>query len=151
MLVAADSNVFDRKTPERAALIESFVALLGSGRIGLFRGTGVEAEIAHPAARIAAARLPPAAVRPTARPLTAAEHIARMRVRSIVQGNAKPGKHEADAAHLSEAAEAGCRYFLTYDGRFLRRRDDLHRFALPSGLRVATLDEFIETEFPERP
>ena len=142
--VALDANALDRKTPSRSALVDRFEALVASGALELHVGPGVEAEVTHPASpgnvqHTFAARTP----RPF-RPLTAAEHIARMRVRAVVQGNARAGKHERDAAHLSEAAEAGCRYFITYDGRILGKRADLEGFALPADFKIATLEEFLD-------
>ncbi len=144
MIVALDANALDRKTPSRSALVDRFVALVVSGVVELHVGPGVQAEVAHPATPddlrhgLKAGRPRPF------RPLTAAEHIARMRVRAMVQGNARAGKHERDAAHLSEAAEAGCRYFITYDGRILGKRGELEGFALPVTLRIVTLDEFLD-------
>ena len=59
-----------------------------------------------------------------------------------MRGDGRPGKHDADASHLSEAAEAGCDAFLTRDGKILRKRDVL-RQALPARLRIVTLDEVL--------
>lgn len=74
-------------------------------------------------------------------PVSARQQIDRIRVRAILRGDGRPGKHDADASHLSEAAEAGCRAFLTRDGKILRKRDTL-RLALPDGMRILTLVEF---------
>ena len=52
--------------------------------------------------------------------LTESQHAQRRRVRIILQGNARPNKHAADASHLCEAAETGCSYFITHDRRILR-------------------------------
>lgn len=136
LLVAIDANALDRKTPARAAAVEAFEDLSRAGRFALFVGEGVRREMGQ-------AAVDSGTDRRFVRPPSAAEHVARIRVRAIVQGNAKPGKHEADAAHLSAAAEAGCGYFLTYDGRLLQRRGDLEGFALPPGMRVATIEEFL--------
>jgi hypothetical protein len=64
-------------------------------------------------------------------------------VLAILQGNARPGKHEVDALHLSEAAETGCGYFITHDKRMLDKRGDLHG-ALPPTLNIVSLEEFFE-------
>jgi hypothetical protein len=42
------------------------------------------------------------------------------RIEAALQGNAKPGKHAADAEHLSEAAKYGG-YFVIRDDRVLKR------------------------------
>ena len=112
-----------------------------SDSIALFWPSGVIAEMLHPRApeeiRIAAHD---ARARPPF-PLSALQQIARIKVRAILRGDGRAGKHDADASHLSEAAEAGCRAFITWDSKILRKRDTL-RLALPSGMRIRTLAEF---------
>jgi predicted nucleic acid-binding protein len=71
------------------------------------------------------------------------QRAARQKVRAILQGNAKPGAHAADASHLSEAAETGCGYFITHDKRMLKKRTELHA-VLPPSLNIVTLEEFLE-------
>ncbi len=66
-----------------------------------------------------------------------------MRVRAILQGNAGPHRHQADASHLSEAAETGCAYFITNDRRILKKRPELS-VALPPTLAIVTLAEFFD-------
>jgi predicted nucleic acid-binding protein len=75
--------------------------------------------------------------------LNSSQRAERARVRSIVQGNAKPSTHAADASHLSEAAETGCCYFITSDKRILKKRTELHS-ALPPTLNIVTMPEFIQ-------
>jgi hypothetical protein len=58
-----------------------------------------------------------------------------------LQGNAKPGKHEADADHLFEAAKYGG-YFITHDDRIRRRAGQLGE-VLPPSLTVVTLADFL--------
>ena len=147
-LVAIDANTFDRDGPTRDALIERFLAAAAAGRLRVFVPTGVAAEMRHPQAPERVRRAADAAMaeavppRPPSVPLTARQHIDRIRVRAVMRGDGRPGKHDADASHLSEAAEAGCSHFITRDSKVLRKRDLLSG-ALPSGLRVVTLDEFM--------
>ncbi|RYC30465.1 hypothetical protein D3273_18895 [Lichenibacterium minor] len=149
-LVAVDANALDRTGSPRDALVDAFRAEVAAGRVRLFVPSGVLAEMRDPGApaavRDAALDLPPP---PRAAPLTARQHIDRIRVRAIMRGDGRPGKHDADAAHLSEAAEAGCDAFLTRDGKILRKRDVLLQ-ALPSGPRIATLDDFLSGLAPDR-
>ena len=58
-----------------------------------------------------------------------------------LQGDARPGKHMADADHLFEAAKYGG-YFITYDQRILTRAGRL-REVLPPSLTVVTLVDFL--------
>lgn len=143
-LVALDANALDRDGSPRDALVERFRALAAAGRLRLFVPAGVLAEMRAPGApeAVRAAALGLADLPAPRRAPTAREHIDRIRVRAIMRGDGRPGKHDADASHLSEAAEAGCDAFLTRDGKVLRRRDVLAQ-ALPPRLRIATLEEFM--------
>jgi hypothetical protein len=75
--------------------------------------------------------------------LNSSQQAARRSVRAILQGNAKPDTHAADASHLSEAAEIRCAYFITNDKRILKKRYELYA-ALPPTLTILTLAEFLE-------
>ena len=146
-LVAVDANALDRNGSERDALVDAFEAEIAAGRLRLFLPSGVAEEMRHPRAPVAVQERADAVgalavprlrtVAPTAR-----QHIDRIRLRAMLRGDGRPGKHDADASHLSEAAEAGCDVFLTRDGKILRKRDIL-RAALPAGLRIATLEDFM--------
>ena len=147
--VAVDANALERIGAGRDAAADAFRAAAGAGRLQVFVPPGVAAELRDPrapeAARAAAERIAgPEGFAPAAagRPLTARQHIDRIRVRAVMRGDGRPGKHDADAAHLSDAAEAGCSAFVTQDGKILRKRDIL-RGALPAGLRVSSLEEFV--------
>lgn len=48
-------------------------------------------------------------------------------IRTLLQGNAKPGKHKGDADHLFELCKFGGGYFVTTDERLLSRSDDLFK------------------------
>jgi hypothetical protein len=104
---------------------------------------GVRGEIQHPHTPedIKAAVLPQIFnLRPG---LNTSQEADRRRVHAILQGNARPETHAADASHLSEAAESGCCYFITQDHRILDKRGEL-RVALPPTLTIVTLAEFFE-------
>ena len=142
-LVAVDANALDLDGSGRDALVARLRHLAAAGRLRLFVPGGVAAEMRHPHAPEAVRAAPEAAAPlPAHRPLSARQHIDRIRVRAVMRGDGRPGKHDADAAHLSEAAEAGCRAFLTRDGKILRKRDIL-RGALPPALRILTLEDFL--------
>ena len=73
--------------------------------------------------------------------LNSAQRADRARVLAILQGNARAGKHAADASHISEAAETGCGYFITHDQRILDKRGELYA-VLPPTLNIVSLEEF---------
>ncbi|MGH7022037.1 MAG: hypothetical protein ACREEB_00450 [Caulobacteraceae bacterium] len=73
--------------------------------------------------------------------LTTDEQRRRQVIKTALQGNAKPGKHDADAEHLAEAAKYGG-YFITHDERILKLSPAL-RDALGPALQVVTLADFL--------
>ena len=48
-------------------------------------------------------------------------------IRSLIQGNAKPGKHKGDADHIFELYKHGGGYFVTTDERLLSFSEELFR------------------------
>ena len=113
---------------------------MGTGAIKVVLLESVGRELDDPRTPAAARPGRPASASQVRKAPTAAQQIARIRVRAIMRGDALNDRHDADAAHLCEAAEAGCRIFLTHDKRFSRKRHDLEA-SLP-GLRILGLREF---------
>ena len=141
--IAVDANALDRDGTARDRLVDRFNELSSGRRIRAVVARGVRSEIQHPRTpdHVKAAVLPQIFnLRPG---LNAPQEAARHSVQAILQGNAKPGRHAADASHLSEAAETGCAYFITHDKRILDKRGDLDA-ELPPSLRIVTLAEFME-------
>jgi hypothetical protein len=73
--------------------------------------------------------------------LNSDEQQRKLIIEQELQGNAKPGKHMADADHLFEAAKYGG-YFITHDQRILTRTGRL-REVLPPSLTVVALVDFL--------
>jgi hypothetical protein len=141
--VALDANALDRNSSERDALVDRFNAVVASGTVTVVVPGGVRSEVQHPhtPSDVKDAVLPQIFnLRPG---LNATQQEERRRVAVILQGNAKPGTHAADASHISEAAETGCAYFITEDVRILGKRAELSR-VLPPSLEIVTLMEFLE-------
>jgi hypothetical protein len=69
------------------------------------------------------------------------EQLMRRQIELALQGNARPGKHAADAYHLAEAAKYG--YFITEERRILEKSNGLNDL-LPPSLQVVTLEQFLE-------
>jgi hypothetical protein len=141
--IGLDANALDRNGTQRDQLVDRFHALASDGTLTVVLGGGVRGEVQHPQtpADVKGALLPQIFnLRPG---LNASQRTDRARVLAILQGNARPGKHAADASHLSEAAETGCGYFVTHDKRMLDRRRELHA-VLPPSLNIVSLEEFFE-------
>jgi hypothetical protein len=139
--IGIDANALDRHGTANDQLVDRFERL--SSTLTIVVGGGVRDEVLHPhtPGDVKAAVLPKIF---NQRPgLNSTQLAQRSRIHAILQGNAKPNKHAADASHLSEAEETGCAYFITNDQRFLDKRGELDA-ALPPTLRIVTLAEFLD-------
>jgi hypothetical protein len=139
--VAIDANALDRDGSERDVLVDRLLALSSTRTIRLLVPKRVRAEIQNPQT--------PAHVKEAALPqiftigvgLNSDEKRRKRIITAELQGNAKLGKHEADADHLFEAAKYGG-FFITEDGRILKRAGRLSE-VLPPSLTVVTLADFL--------
>ncbi len=141
--IGLDSNALDRDGTARDQLVERFERMCEASELIVVMAAGVRGEVQHPntPAGVKAAVLPKIFnLRPG---LNSNQQAERQRVATILQGNAQPGAHAADASHLSEAAETGCAYFITHDKRIIGKRDELVA-VLPPTLHIVTLDEFFD-------
>jgi hypothetical protein len=140
--IGLDANALDLDGSERDHLVRRFRELSSpGGALTVVVAGGVRGEVQHPKTpgAVQADMLPKIFnLRAGLNPIQAAE---RQRVAAIVQGNAKPETHAADASHLSEAAETGCGYFITHDKRILNKQRELAGI-LPPSLNIVTLTEF---------
>jgi hypothetical protein len=140
--IALDANALDLNGSAKDALVTRFRQLVAEGKLVVVLGGGVRGEVQHPntPANVQADMLP--RIFNLQAVLNASQQEVRRQVTMILQGDAQPGKHAADASHLSEAAETGCGYFITHDLRvILKKRVALAR-VLPPSLTIATLTEF---------
>ncbi|UGY16757.1 hypothetical protein HAP48_0004200 [Bradyrhizobium septentrionale] len=141
--ISVDANALDCHGTARDALVKRFKALIEKRTINIVVAGGVRDEASHPntPADVKSAVMPRIFnLRPS---LIPQQHAERKKVATILQGNAAPDKHAADASHLSEAAETGCSYFVSEDARILKKRADLAA-VLPPTLQIVTLEEFLE-------
>jgi hypothetical protein len=123
--ISVDANALDLDGSIRDGLVARFRQLAESGRLTVVVPGGVRDEARHlnTPANVQADILPRLFnLRPS---LTISQQTERRRVAAILQGNAKPHRHKADASHVSEAAETGCGYFITHDRRILNKRAEL--------------------------
>jgi hypothetical protein len=141
--IAHDADVLDRNGTARDVLVDRFQALAASRKLKVVIPGGVRQQVQHPhtPADVQRAVLPQIFnLRPG---LNTGQQDNRRRIGAVLQGNARPGTHAADASHLAEAAETGCGFFIARDKRFFKKRDEL-REVLPPSLSVVTLEEFFE-------
>ncbi len=74
--------------------------------------------------------------------LTPDERKIRTKLQTLIQGNARAGKHDRDVYHLFEAEEYGGGYFITKDDRLLRKSEEVER--LLSSLRIVSPSTFMK-------
>jgi hypothetical protein len=139
--VAIDANALDRDGTDHDGLVDRLLRLSSARTINLVVPKRVREEILNP-------RTPDHVQKAAlSKPFTIGVGLnsdEQRRHRIIVQelrGNAKPGKHEADADHLFEAAKYGG-YFITHDDRIVTRAGRLGDVVPPS-LTVVTLEDFL--------
>lgn len=140
--VAYDANAFNRDGGPGDANVDRLEALIEAMEIIPLTPLSVQAEIGHlntPAAVKAATQ---GLIFTTQVGQTQSEVDTAKKIRAILQGHAKPGKHDADAAHLAEANKYGAGYFITHDQRILAKRPELRQVIMPS-LQIVTLAEFL--------
>ena len=139
--VAIDANALDRDGSARDDLVDRLLGLSSAGTINLIVPKRVREEIQNPRtpAHVQDAALPKLFTIPVG--LNSDEQRRKRIIEQELQGNARPGKHMADADHLFEAAKYGG-YFITHDQRILIRAGRL-REVLPPSLTVVTLVDFL--------
>jgi hypothetical protein len=140
--IAIDANTLNRDGSANDALVVRLLELTSAATINLVVPKGVRLEILDPRtpSHIQAAVAPMIFSYQVG--LTPDEQNRRRLIEQELQGNARPGKHTADADHLFEATKYGG-YFITHDKRILDRAGKLGAL-LPPSLTVVTLADFME-------
>jgi hypothetical protein len=132
--VAIDANAFNRNGSAHDQLVDRVLKLGAEGTIRLIAPQGVRREVEDPRTprHVQDAILPQIFTIPTG--LTDQERANRRKIEAVLQGNAKPGQHAPDAAHVFEARHCG--YFITHDERILKRLGSDRE--LPPSLNIVT-------------
>ena len=135
-----DCNALDRTEPIEDAAMDEILKLHDEpDNFTLLLPYSVKAEIEHPNTPLAKKRLAQNFVFSMEVQLTAPELALLERVRAVIQGNAKPGRHHKDAFHLVESAKYG-RHFITKDVRLLKKASEIWELL---HLRVLRPSEFL--------
>jgi hypothetical protein len=140
--VAIDANALNRDGSAHDTSVDRLLNLWSDGTIKLITPKGVRLEVLDPRA--------PAHIQTAVTPmiftyrvgLNSEEQQRRRMIEQELQGNARPGKHAADADHLFEA-EKYCAYFITHDRRILDKAGKMRNLLRPP-LTVVTLIDFLE-------
>jgi len=131
---------------DRYSLIEEMKERFDSSNIDFMLPHSVKAEIEHPNTpnhiRSRASNfiytVPVVLVDP--------ERETLRRIKDIIHGNAKSGRHERDAFHLFECDKYGGGHFLTQDSRLLKKGDELNESGLISLLVISPRDFLAKLE-----
>lgn len=142
--VAIDANALDPPGDKigRSRDVDRLLSLWRNGDINLIVPHSVLAEFQSPGTPAAIREEAASAIFTIQTALTGDELRTRRIIEQELQGNARPGRHAADAQHLAEAAKYGG-YFITHDERILRRSGNL-RDVLGRSLQVVNLAQFLE-------
>lgn len=148
-----DANALDKRGGPEDAVVDELLALAEGMKLSLVLPHSVRAEINHPNTPADVKRRAARLLFSTSVDLTGPEFELHRKVRTILQGNAKPGKHDRDAYHLVEAAKYGGHFITSDKDRPLKKRDEVAQI-LPH-LQIVTPAEFLaiyrqfEAEYPE--
>jgi hypothetical protein len=135
-----DCNALDRTDPVEDEAMDELLRLHEDpGTFTLLLPYSVKAEIEHPSTPIEKRRLAQNFVFSMEVELTEPELALHQKIRALIQGNAKPGRHDKDAFHLVESAKYG-RHFITKDMRLLKKATEIWRMLQ---LRVLTPSDFL--------
>ena len=136
-----DAHMLDRAGGPEEAAVDRILALYDESKIGVLLPHSVKREIEHPNT--------PAAVKDRSRrfvytepvSLTAPEQEQHAKARALLQGNAQPGRHAADAFHVVESAKYGGGYFITLDTRMHKKAKELEALL---GIIIVAPSRFVE-------
>lgn len=137
-----DANVLDHVGGPEDAVVDRILALHEEGKVSLLLPHSVKAEIEHPSTPAPVKQRALALVFTERVSLTPEETCRHRKVRNLVSGNAKPGKHDRDAYHVVESAKYGG-YFITRDERLIKKRAEIAKF-LGQTFAIVTPTEFLE-------
>ncbi len=146
-----DAHVLDRTGGPEDAVVDEILSLADNEQLSVMLPHSVQREIQHPntpqyVKQRAAGLLFTVPVQ-----LTSGERDQHRKIREILQGNAKPGKHDSDAYHVVEASKYGG-YFITNDRRILDKAPEIDRILQ---IMIVTPSEFLhmyrrcEKQYPQ--
>ena len=135
-----DVPVLHRKGDAEDAVVDELLETAFELRVMLHLTYSVKDEIAHPNTPDYVKKRAQRFIYSVPVQLTQGEKELHQKVRKIVQGNAKAGKHDADAFHLVESQKYGAGYFLTNDKRLLKKKAEIGNLL---NMEIVTPTEFL--------
>lgn len=138
-----DANFWnDTGNPVEGSAMLEILDLAQQGEVSLILPFSVKAELEHPNTPPEIKRAASGMIHTLRTELSPNELAIRSKLLVLIQGNAKPGKHDRDVFHLLEAAKYGGGYFITKDGRLLKKGMEIGY--LLASLRVVCPSDFMK-------
>ena len=137
-----DANFWDANgdpSDDQAAI--EILDLEHQEEINLVLPFSVKGELEHPNTPPHAKRAASGMIYTERTELTLNEQAIRAKLLALIQGSAKPGKHDRDVLHLFEAQKYGGGYFITKDKRLLKKKMEIR--SLLTSLRVVSPSDFM--------
>ena len=135
-----DVPVLHRKGDAEDAVVDELLETAFELRVMLHLTYSVKDEIAHPNTPADVKKRAQRLIYSVPVQLTQGEKELHQKVREIVQGNSKAGKHDADAFHLVESQKYGAGHFLTNDKRLLKKKAAIGNLL---NMEIVTPTEFL--------
>lgn len=139
--VYLDANALDCNDTARTSIVQDYQSEVERLELSDIVPYGVQNEIQHPNTPTQTAmNMDSIYTIPT--PDSETEAFTRTKIRQVLRGNAREGKHQDDADHLFECYKYGGGYFITHDQRLIdKKKDEIER--LLDGVTVSSLVEFV--------
>ncbi|MBI1213785.1 MAG: hypothetical protein GC190_20180 [Alphaproteobacteria bacterium] len=138
---AIDANALDPVTPERKRDAARLLELSRKRAISLILPYSVRKEFENRGTPEEIRRAAGEQIFTIETERTLEEEARASKILAVLQGNAKAGRHDADAGHIAELEKYGGGYFITYDDRIRDRQSEWRQFA-PS-VEIVTLEEYM--------
>lgn len=135
-----DANVLDYSGSPEDKAVDMILQFADEGAFTLLLPYSVKAEIEHPNTPDNVKRKASQLIYSVPVQLTPTELATHQKIRALIQGNAKPGKHDNDAFHIVESAKNGGWYFITNDVRLLKKTTEILKVL---GIKVLKPSEFV--------
>jgi hypothetical protein len=119
-----DAHVLDRTGGPQDTAVDLILELAAAGAMTVLLPHSVKTEIEHPNTPDDVKRRAIELIYTEPVQLTPQELALHQKIRNILRGKAKPGKHDRDAYHVVESAKYGG-YFITNDERLLRKAPEI--------------------------
>jgi hypothetical protein len=137
-----DTNFWDRsEDAAQDAAMREILDLADREEVMLILPFSVKAETEHPNTPREIQRIAAGMIHTVQTQLTRNELEIRVKLLELIQGNAKPGKHDRDVYHLFEAEKYGGGYFITKDNRLLKKSAEVEH--LLRSLRIVSPSDFM--------